>query len=199
MTDPDPYDTHAGWWHARRDITPGERDALALLTRTLAPGDRLLDLGCGSGTTAAHFTTQYPDMGFHVTGLDRSPAMLSIAREHAPDAAFIHADIRDLPSLEPFHAILSWDGFFHLTQPEQRAALPRILALLKPRARLLLTVGPDAGDVIGQVNGESVHHSSLSAEEYATIFAASGVSILLFSPENASVGGRTLLLAEKTF
>ena len=191
----DPYDTHAAWWHARRTLTPGERDALALLTQNLAPGDRILDLGCGSGTTAAHITMQ----GFHVTGLDRSLAMLAIARKHAPDAAFIQADMRDLPTLKPFHAVLSWDGFFHLTPSEQRAALPRILALLLPRGRLLLTVGPEAGEVTGTVNGDTVHHASLSAEHYAAILAASGVSMLLFSPENASVGGRTLLLAEKTF
>lgn len=43
------------------------------------PGSRLLDVGCGTGRHAV----QMAKAGYHVTGTDRSVAMLDIARERA--------------------------------------------------------------------------------------------------------------------
>jgi len=191
----DPYDTHADWWHAHRDTSLYERPWLDHLTANLTPGATILDLGCGTGRPIADYLTT---SGFTVTGIDRSPAMLAIARRHLPDATFLQANITSLPDLPTFGAIISWDGVFHLSPVQQRTALPRIASRLKPGARLLLTVGPEAGETTGTINGDSVYHASLSAEDYAYILAASGTSILAFVPEDQSAQGRTILLAQKT-
>src|SRR5258708_5572736 len=45
---------------------------------------RVLDVGCGSGLLARKLL----DAGFAVTGVDASPAMIELAREHAPQAQF---------------------------------------------------------------------------------------------------------------
>src|SRR5207247_8479221 len=42
----------------------------------VAPGSRILDLGCGPGCDAEHFAAQ----GHRVTAIDWSPAMVSEAR-----------------------------------------------------------------------------------------------------------------------
>lgn len=62
---------------------------------------RVLDLACGSGAAALVFAAA----GCRVVGLDRSAAMLSIARARARDAglrvALVHGDLRALPRSGP--------------------------------------------------------------------------------------------------
>ncbi|HEX3318923.1 MAG TPA: class I SAM-dependent methyltransferase [Solirubrobacteraceae bacterium] len=51
----------------------------------------VVDLGCGSGIWARTLT----DAGYEVLGVDRSEAMLEIARRRAPRAEFVHASVLD--------------------------------------------------------------------------------------------------------
>jgi SAM-dependent methyltransferase len=46
-----------------------------VLDRAFAPGDAVLDLGCGTGEDALHLARR----GVHVTALDASPGMLAVA------------------------------------------------------------------------------------------------------------------------
>lgn len=96
-----------------------------------------------------------------------------------------------------FDAIIGWDSFFHLTQSEQRAALPRIAAHLSPGGRLLLSVGPKAGEVTGTVEGAPVYHASLDAEDYRAILADAGAPVEAFVPEDPSCDYHSVLLARK--
>ncbi|WP_179817347.1 class I SAM-dependent methyltransferase [Allostreptomyces psammosilenae] len=66
------------------------RFADELLRRHGAPGRRLLDAGCGTGRDAAHLAA----LGWHVTGIDTSHAMLDHARAHHPGPTYLHADLR---------------------------------------------------------------------------------------------------------
>jgi SAM-dependent methyltransferase len=58
------------------------------------PG-RLLDLGCGTGRLCAHFAAK----GFVCVGVDLSDEMLTKARENAPTATFVNANLVDLAGL----------------------------------------------------------------------------------------------------
>jgi SAM-dependent methyltransferase len=53
---------------------------------------RILDLGCGTGKHASVFA----DMGFEVTGIDRSKDMIEIARKNSTNATYICDDIRSV-------------------------------------------------------------------------------------------------------
>ncbi len=64
----------------------------------LSVGARVLDVGCGSGTLARKLL----DAGFAVRGIDASPAMIELARGHAPGADF---DIARLPTRLPAGAV----------------------------------------------------------------------------------------------
>ena len=58
-------------------------------------GQRLLDVGCGTGTSSLAFAAR----GYHVVGCDASERMLTIARRDRPAGAvaYLHADMRRLP------------------------------------------------------------------------------------------------------
>jgi SAM-dependent methyltransferase len=71
-----------------------------LVTQHGAPGRRLLDLGCGTGKSALEFHI----LGYRVTGMDLSPAMIEVARAKrgGPGIDFQVGDLRDLPEAGPF-------------------------------------------------------------------------------------------------
>lgn len=57
-------------------------------------GARLLDVGCGTG----HWARFFSDLGFRVTGIDCSPAMVHVASaKEIPNASFEVADAHVLP------------------------------------------------------------------------------------------------------
>jgi len=56
------------------------------------PGSRILDLGCGTGEDAIHFSQR----GIHVTAIDLSPEM--IARLRAKSAGIVHGEVADMQS-----------------------------------------------------------------------------------------------------
>jgi SAM-dependent methyltransferase len=73
-------------------------------------GDRVLDLGCGTGQHAIRLARR----GYRVTGVDRSASMLAIARvkaeqqldELAPMPVFVEADVGAVRVGEGFDAVL---------------------------------------------------------------------------------------------
>lgn len=70
---------------------------ILLRTENIRTGMRLLDVGCGTGQTAAYIAGHYP---CSVTAVDINPIMLEKARRnfaHHPDIVLIKADAMDLP------------------------------------------------------------------------------------------------------
>ena len=67
------------------------------------PGERVLDLGCGTG----HLTARIAARGAWVIGMDASPAMVEQARRNYPDLHFLVGDARDFRFSEPFDAVFS--------------------------------------------------------------------------------------------
>ena len=58
------------------------------------PGERVLDVGCGTG----HLTAQIAAAGTEVVGIDASAAMIDEARRVYPKLEFIKADARSRPA-----------------------------------------------------------------------------------------------------
>jgi len=106
-----------------------------------------LDIGAGSGRDAAWLR----DMGYDVVAVEPSRTMRAAAMAFHPDRA-IHWLDDQLPSLSGTHRLgLSFDiilmsGVFMHVRPEDRArAFRKIVTLLKPGGRLLLSVRDGAG------------------------------------------------------
>ena len=59
------------------------RATASLLQTSLAPGDRVVDLGCSTGTTLLELSRLLPEAGLQFVGVDNSAAMLDKARMKA--------------------------------------------------------------------------------------------------------------------
>ncbi|MFN3750368.1 MAG: class I SAM-dependent methyltransferase [Thiobacillus sp.] len=82
------------WYATPRGRWIGEAE-YALAARLLAaqPGERLLDVGCGTGW----FTRRAAADGLKVTGIDPNAEWLAYARTRGPDIAWLGGDARALP------------------------------------------------------------------------------------------------------
>lgn len=115
-------------------------------------GDRLLDVGCGTGLS---FIAQL-DRGWKVTGCDISPAMVELARERAGDRAkLLVADMRELPQLGEFDLVWAVNDAVNylLTREELEAALRGMRANLAP-----------GGVVVFDANALSAYRTFFSGE-----------------------------------
>lgn len=99
------------------------------------PGERILDLGCGTG----HLTAQIAAAGAEVVGLDNSPQMVDQARRSFPTIRFEVADARMFAVAGQFDAVFS-NAVLHWVK-EPAAAISRIRAALKPGGRFVAEFG----------------------------------------------------------
>ena len=116
----------------------GYRDTLAITIRHLSATDRVLELGCGTASTALEVAPHVAE----VTATDISTAMIDIGREKVWNAGIRNvelktADVTDAALMQgaPYDVVLALN-LLHLL-PEQEAALAHIHRLLKPGGLLI--------------------------------------------------------------
>ena len=115
---------------------PVRRDAIALLD--LRQGERVLDVGCGTGLSFPGLVEKVGARG-HVTGIEPSPEMMALARERVAQHGWsgielLQARAADAPLQGRAHAAL-----FHFTHDVLRdpASLDHVRAHLEPGARVV--------------------------------------------------------------
>lgn len=104
----------------------------------LAPGERVLDVACGTGAVASVALRETGSEGA-VVGIDRSPEMLEVARRKMPDVDWREGRAEALPFPdESFDAVLCQFGLMFFDDRDQ--ALREMLRLLRPGGRVTLVV-----------------------------------------------------------
>jgi trans-aconitate methyltransferase len=98
-------------------------------------GERILDLGCGTG----HLTEKIAATGAKVVGVDRSPEMIQQARATYPALEFEVMDAREIAFAEPFDAVFSNATLHWIKEPEQ--VIVGIAGVLRPGGRLVAEFG----------------------------------------------------------
>ena len=189
----DLYRRHARAWASDRGNRLIEAAWLDSFRSIVPAGTAILDIGCGSGQPIARYLIE---QGHSVTGIDSSPEMIDICREHFPDGDWRIGDMRELALGETFGGIIAWDSFFHLDHDAQRAMFAIFRKHATPHAALLFTSGPRHGEAIGDLHGEPLYHASLDSEEYRALLGANGFQTVAHIIEDPTCGRRTVWLAQ---
>jgi len=117
---------HAFVWKYGADLLP-----------LLGPqsGERILDIGCGTG----HLTAQIAESGARVVGVDRSPEMVNAARNAYRNLQFEVMDARDLPYHNEFDAVFSNATLHWIREPER--VIRSVQNALRPGGRFVAEFG----------------------------------------------------------
>lgn len=109
------------------------RDLLVLLNAK--PGERILDVGCGTG----QLTAEIAQFGAEMVGIDSSPDMIATARNNFPRVRFEVADVTALSFANEFDVVVS-NAALHWVR-DQPSAIASISRALKPGGRLVFEMG----------------------------------------------------------
>jgi ubiquinone/menaquinone biosynthesis C-methylase UbiE len=108
----------------------------------LQPGDRVLDVCCGSGASAIPAAIKVGSTG-SVLGVDLAESLLDLARQKSHQQGLVNIEFRggdftslDLPS-ESFDAIVCVFGIFFI--PDMEAAVAELWRMLRPGGKLAIT------------------------------------------------------------
>jgi trans-aconitate methyltransferase len=99
------------------------------------PGERILDLGCGTG----HLTPEIAAVGALTVGIDQSADMIAQARRQFPDLRFEVCDAREIPFTGEFDAVFS-NAALHWI-PEAEKVIRGVARALKPSGRFVAEMG----------------------------------------------------------
>ncbi len=131
-------DGAAGWVEneAIFDAVFAPVTAAILEAAAIARGQRMLDVGCGSGTLLAAGI----DTGAEVVGIDISPGMAEAAARRAPAATVIVGDAQTLDLLAaapgaPFDRVVSRFGVMFFADPT--AAFANLRSAVAPEGRMV--------------------------------------------------------------
>lgn len=138
---PDPYfqfkqNQKQGWAHfAPLEALTIPQAARLVRHARVESGDRILDVGCGTGVVAITAAR----LGAHATGLDLTPELLERARENARisqvSIEFREGDAESLPFEDAsFDLVVSQFG--HIFAPRPELAVSEMLRVLKPGGTL---------------------------------------------------------------
>lgn len=183
------YDAIASSWDsARVGFIGRERDYVDALLEELSTPSQILDLGCGTGRPIAAYLLS---RGHRVTGVDQAEALLDLARSRFPDATWIASSIEAFVSATPYDAIVCWDALFHIDRAEHAGLLGRFARLLRPRGRLMLTVGGSEHPAFtDQMFGETFFYDSHPPDEAVSMLSAVGFTPILSEFMNLPTSGR---------
>ena len=104
----------------------------------VGPGDRVLDVACGTGVVARAALSRV-DPGGSVIGVDPLPGMLAVAARLAPEADWRPGIAEDLPvEDQSVDAVVSQFGMMFFR--DRAAAVREMLRVLRPAGRLAVAV-----------------------------------------------------------
>jgi len=144
-------------------------------------GDRVADLGCGSGV----FTDLLRRQGLDCVGLDLSPKLLEIGRKKYPGVEFVEGDVEHLPfPTGSLDGVLLSGIVHHLPDPARCAA--EVFRVLRPGGRFVafdpnrmnpfMYLYRDRSSPLYSPVGVTPNERPVLAKQVAAAFRAAGLS-----------------------
>jgi|SRR3989338_6877246 len=131
----DAYSSHVKFLHPLKE----SRFFISLLNR----GNRVLDLGCGSGRDSKIFA----DKGFKVTGVDLSSKMIKKARKEIKNAEFKVVDIEALKfGKNSFDGIWANASLLHIPKRKLDSVIETLSGILKNDGIMFIRVKSGDGE-----------------------------------------------------
>ena len=170
----------------------GDAARRALLDHAfIRPGQRVLDIGCGTGSLVVLLKRLHPDVD--VVGLDPDPKALARGRRKAAQASvsiqFDQGFADDLPYTDAsVDRVLSSFMFHHLPRDEKAGMLREVRRVLRPGGffTLLDFGGPEsaADGFLGRLIHSSHHLRDNSEDQILALMSQAGFA----SPQKVSQG-----------
>ena len=102
----------------------------------LQGGERVLDVGCGTGVLTRQIAQRLSGPGARVVGLDAAPKMIQVARRHAVGLPHVRFDVGVAETLtygdSAFDCAVSTFFFLHIDVDLKRRALAELRRVIKP-------------------------------------------------------------------
>jgi ubiquinone/menaquinone biosynthesis C-methylase UbiE len=178
-------------------LTLGRRAQLRRQTVALArvqPGERVLEVGCGTGDVALAASAQVGPTGA-VAGIDPAPEMIAVARAKAGRAGrAVNFQVGVIEALAfpdaAFDVVLSSLMMHHLPDDLKRAGLAEIARVLKPGGRLLIVDFKRPTGRLGRALMTLMFHGGLGSgvQDLAPLLRAAGFTGI----ETGEIGFLTL-------
>ncbi|MFI6517282.1 class I SAM-dependent methyltransferase [Spirillospora sp. NPDC050679] len=100
------------------------------------PGEKIIDLGCGTGA----FTAEIAERGADVLGIDGAPEMIAQAAALHPGLSFAVGDAHTFTTSEAFDAVAS-NAALHWMTRDPDAVIAQVHAALRPGGRFVAELG----------------------------------------------------------
>lgn len=123
------------WFNLSIDALQFRAIRRALVLAEVAPGTRVLDVGCGTG----RWLRRYLSLGLDATGVDATSQMLRAARTRGTTAPLVAGEANHLPFGDgEFDAVSDVTVIQHIPATQQPQALLEMTRVLKPGGRMIL-------------------------------------------------------------
>lgn len=188
------YDLMAQSYNDNRHLFDNSSQ-LEELGKLVDKGDRVLDVGCGSGIPAARY---FVDLGCEVIGIDISGEMIRLAEENVPGGKFLKADIlgAEYPP-DHFDLIISFYCLFHIRKKDQGKVFEEFFDFLKPGGYSYFTLASEGYTKKAHFEGtvkfgdHLLPYAHFTEEQYREMLKDADFDIL--SMKNLTIGGETML------
>jgi ubiquinone/menaquinone biosynthesis C-methylase UbiE len=147
----------------------------------LAPGERVLDVGCGTGSLALAAKTLVGADGV-VQGIDASNEMIERARNKAQargvPAGFAVASVEALPFPDgSFDVVFSTLMMHHLPRPVRRVCAEEMARVLRPGGRVMVADFQSSSRARGGWLARLHRHGGVGSNEIRELLTSAGFQI----------------------